>query len=381
MKHVGIITIQKCNNFGSDLQAYALQRKVQMLGYDVENIDYLFYKNERHIKTRMSRPSFHVSLINRIKEFLYPKKQFLLRIFHLKEDRNRREKFDRFVSDNFKLSREYRTVDDLYKDPPQYDAYIVGSDELWNPRCNSTMAPYFLGFAPRGARCLSYAASTGGHDEYDEQAQYVFKQHLECFYRISMREKSSCDYFSKMLGRTVEHVVDPTLLLTASEWEKVSLPVPVKEPCIVVYDLIPSPQIWAIARRIATNTGQKIIRICGEVGMRRLSDVVQYSEIGPGEFISLISNASCVITNSFHGTVFAILYQRPFYFVVPSHMTDSGRVGSLLQALGLEERMLWENESNKIQGLTMINYQEPFRKLAVLRQSSTEFLTQSLLWV
>ena len=378
MKHVGIITIQKCNNFGSDLQAYALQRKVQMLGYDVENIDYLFYKNARHIKTRMSRPSFHVSLINRIKEFLYPKKQFLLRIFHLKEDRNRREKFDRFVSDNFKLSREYRTVDDLCKDPPRYDAYIVGSDELWNPRCNSTMLPYFLGFAPEGARKLSYAASTGGHDDYDARTQSIFKQHLEGFYRISMREKSSCEYFSEMIGRTVEHVVDPTLLLTASEWNNVAVPVSTGQQCIVVYDLIPSPTIWTIARRIAAKTGQKIVRVCGEVGMRKMPDVVQYSEIGPGEFISLISSASCVITNSFHGTVFSILYQRPFYFIVPSHMTDSGRVGSLLQSLGLEERMLWEMEADRIRDLTLINYEEPFRRLEAMRQSSIEFLTQAL---
>lgn len=375
---IGIITIQKCDNFGSDLQAFALQRKLQLLGYDAENIDYLFYKNRRHIKTRMSRPCFHVSLINRIKEFLFPKKQLLLRLFHLKEDRNRREKFDRFVADNFRLSREYRTVDDLYKDPPRYDVYIVGSDELWNPRCNSTMLPYFLGFAPEGARRLSYAASTGGHDEYDGQTQSVFKQNLNSFYRISMREKSSCEYFSKIIGSTVEHVVDPTLLLTASEWNSVAVPVPVEQPCIVVYDLIPSPAIWTIARRIAAKTGQKIIRICGEVGMRKVPDVVQYSEIGPGEFISLISSASCVITNSFHGTVFAILYQRPFYFIVPNHMTDSGRVGSLLQSLGLDERMLWEKESGRIQDLTAINYDEPFRTLDGLRRTSIEFLTQAL---
>lgn len=378
MKHVGIITIQKCDNFGSDLQAYALQRKLQLLGYDAENIDYLFYKNRRHIKTRMSRPCFHVSLINRIKEYLYPKKQFLSRIFHLKEDRNRRKKFDSFVSSNFRLSREYRTVDDLYKKPPQYDVYIVGSDELWNPRCNSTILPYFLDFAPKGASRISYAASTGGHDVYDEQTQSIFKRYLDCFYRISMREKSSCEYFSKMLCRAVEHVVDPTLLLTAHDWDKVAAPVQVEQPCIVVYDLISSPTIWAVARRIAASTGQKIVRVCGEVGMRKMPSVVQYSEIGPGEFISLISKASCVITNSFHGTVFAILYQRPFYFIVPSHMTDSGRVGSLLQSLGLEERMLWEKDADRIQGLTMINYEEPFRRLEGLRRSSVEFLTQTL---
>lgn len=375
---IGIITIQKCDNFGSDLQAFALQRKMQMLGYDAENIDYLFYKNPRHKKTRMARPTFRVSLKNKVKEFLYPKKQRLLQLLHLKEYSNRCKQFDRFIRDNVRLSREYRTIDDLFRDPPMYDAYIVGSDELWNPRCNSSMLPFFLDFAPKGARRLSYAASTGGHDEYDGRTRDIFRRHLECFDSISMREKPSCDYFAKLLGREVEHVVDPTLLLTADEWNNVVGPLNGNESYIVVYDLIPSSQIWAVARRIAAKSGLKIVRICGAVGMREMPNVVQYSEIGPAEFISLISHASCVLTNSFHGTVFSVLYQKPFYFVIPSHMTDSGRVGSLLQSLGLEERMLWEKDADNVKELSQVDFNEPLQKLSELRRSSVEFLMRAL---
>lgn len=377
---IGIITIQKCDNFGSDLQAFALQHKLQMLGYEAENIDYLFYKNPRHIKTQMSRPIFHMNLKNRVKEFLYPKKQRLMQLLHPKEYSNRCAKFKQFVENNIVLSREYRTIDDLFQAPPVYDAYMVGSDEVWNPRCNSSMLPFFLNFAPAGAKRLAYAASTGGHEMYDEATRDIFKKYLGKFDRISMRESASCDYFAQLLGHSVEYVVDPTLLLTADEWDSVMTPMPIDKPYILVYDLIMSSQHWTVARRLAAKHDLKIVRICGSVGMKEIPDVIQYSEIGPSEFISLISHASGVLTNSFHGIVFSILYQKPFYFIIPNHMTDSGRIGSLLHALGLEKKMLWERDAYQIKELLPINYNEPLRKLSEMRRKSVAFLEQSLMF-
>ncbi len=375
---IGIITIQKCNNFGSDLQAFALQRKLQQMGHEAENIDYLFYKNPRHIKTRMSRPTFHVSLKNKIKEFLYPKKLFLARMMHMREERKRQLSFDRFVSDNFRLSQEYRTVDELFRNPPSYDAYMVGSDELWNPRCNSSMLPFFLDFAPKGAKKIAYAASTGGRDNYDERTRNIFMEHLRDFSSISMREKSSCTYFADMLGREVKHVVDPTLLLDAQDWNQVSARTSVSEPYIAVYDLIPSPQLWSMAHRLSANSGLKIIRICGASGMKKIDGVDQYSEIGPGEFIDLVGRASCVLTNSFHGTVFSILYQKPFYFVIPGHMTDSGRIGSLLTSLSLEARMVWDKDADSINEFGTVDWHDVSTKLGCQREASVSYLDSAL---
>ena len=375
---IGIITIQKCNNYGSDLQAFALQYKLRLMGHDAENIDYLFYKNPRHISTRMSRPTFKVGLTNRIKEFLYPKIYWFKQLSNLKIERERAARFNAFFKSNMRESREYRSIDELFANSPSYDVYMVGSDELWNKRCNSSMLPFFLSFAPEGSKKIAYAASTGAHDNYSESDNAIYKKHLKDFSAISMREASSCKVFGEMLSREITHVVDPTLLLTDEEWDKVAIPYQSDKPYILVYDLIPSNSIWQLAREWAKLKGCEIVRICGDSSLTPVEGVKQHPTLGPAEYIGLFKNAQGVITNSFHGTVFSILYGKPFYCVIPSHMTDAGRMGSLLKTIGLESRIIRDVEVSGMTINTEIDFGAPLQRLSEVRSKSEDFLLQAL---
>lgn len=370
MKRIGIITIQKCDNFGADLQAYALGAKLRSMGYDAENIDYLFYKHPKHEKGVGESPVLPISVVNRIKERLFPLVNWVRRRRSWKGEPCRCDKFAAWFERNVKCGREYRSVKSLYDDPPNYDVYMVGSDQVWNPRMYSNIKPYFLDFAPKGAKCVSYASSLGV-SELAGGVFYRYKLWLKRFSYIGLREKKGSDIVRSMaLGVEVMHVVDPTLLLTAEEWANVS--VAVEDPKVVpgkyllLYDLIACDDTMAIAKRIAEEKGFEIVRIWD-------------GSYGPGEFLWLFAHAGAVITNSFHGTVFSILNHRPFVTVVPRTMSNASRIESLLESVGLMSHLLRAGKSvANVSACPCPAWDEIERRLSVLRSDSIAFLRRSI---
>lgn len=337
MIRVGIITIQKCDNFGADLQAYALGAMLRSMGYDAENIDYLFYKHPRHLGGRGERPVLPISIKNKIKEFLFP---IVMRLKSLKnrvEREERHRRFDSWFATNVKCGKEYRSVQSLYDDPPKYDVYMVGSDQVWNPRLYSNIKPYFLDFAPQGARCVSYASSFGV-SELNGPVFYRYKQWLRKFSHIGLREKNGAEIVDAMaLNAEVAHVLDPTLLLASSDWEKVAIR-PEDAPAgkyVLLYDLIASQETVDLARRWAAQEGWQVVRIGN-------------GAYGPGEFAWLFAHAQSVVTNSFHGTAFAVLNHKPFYSVVPRGMTNAGRIESLVNMLSLQHRLVQASDAAEV---------------------------------
>lgn len=368
MKRIGIITIQKCDNFGADLQAYALGAKLHNMGYDAENIDYLFYKHPRHSKSGgMEKPVLPISLVNKIKERLLPVLQAIKGKRNSDAVRERHDRFDEWFRQNVKVGREYRSVKSLYDDPPKYDVYMVGSDQVWNPRLYSNIKPYFLDFVPSGAKCVSYASSFGV-SELPGGVFYKYKQWLKRFAYIGLREKKGEEIVKAMtLGVEVKHVVDPTLLLTAEEWgcvanRKVETPM---GGYVLLYDLIASEETVALARKLAAVHGWKVVRI-GD------------GAHGPGEFLGLFAKASAVVTNSFHGTVFSILNQKPFYTVIPRTMTNASRIESLVDSMGLRSRMLRYDAIDGINDFETIDWAEVGARLEALRKESVDFLIRSI---
>ena len=222
MKKIGIITIQKCDNFGADLQAYALGAKLRALGYDAENIDYLFYKHPRHQGGKGERPVFRLSLVNRVKEVLFPIVAGLKNLKRRKAIRARHERFKAWTDKHLKCGPEYRSVASLYQNPPQYDVYMVGSDQVWNPRMGSNILPYFLDFAPAGVRKVSYASSLGV-SELPTPAFLKYRELLKDFSHVGLREARGAELVGRMkLDAEVKHVLDPTLLLTEKDWSEVA---------------------------------------------------------------------------------------------------------------------------------------------------------------
>ena len=373
MKRVGIITIQKCDNYGADLQAYALGAKLRSLGYDAENIDYVFYKNPRHKGGKLESPIFRLSLANRIREALFPLVSLLRSLAHpqsLRNRRVRRRKFAAWFVGHVKCGQEYRSAQELYANPPVYDVYLVGSDQVWNPRMGSTLLPYFLDFAPAHAHCASYAASLGV-GTLPTPVFLKYRALLRRFSFIGLREKRGVELLSRMnLPAQIQQTVDPTLLLTAHDWQEVAQK-PANPPprYVLLYDLIASPETVLLAQSIARQRRLPLVRI-GD------------GAYGPGEFLWLFAHADGIVTNSFHGTVFSILNHKPFYTVVPRTMKNGSRITSLLELVGLSARCLRAADVAAhlptLHTPESLDWETVEARLAKARQDSLDFLVAAV---
>lgn len=363
---IGIITIQKCNNFGADLQAFALQKKLLLLGYEAENIDYVFYKNPRHLNGNGEKPAFRLSAVNRVKEALFPIFERVRKFKNRRAMSERAAKFDAWFSKNVRQSAEYRSVASLYAARHDYDVYMVGSDQVWNPRMGSNIKPYFLDFAPEGARCVSYAASIGT-SSLSSSVYAAYHQWLERFSSIGVREKSAERIVGNIgLNAEVKQVVDPTLLLTAEEWAVVAdEPAGIPAHYVLLYDLIASLETTALAQKIAAEKGLPVVRV-GD------------GAYGPGEFIWLFAHANIVVTNSFHGTAFSLIYKKDFYSVIPSGMTNAARIESVLKLVGASDRLIRAEDVACFDSSTSVDWLSVSSKLDAAREDSVDFLKRAV---
>lgn len=378
MTKIGIITILKVNNYGAELQAYATQRVLNNLGWNAEIIDYLFYKNPGFKKTPMSKPLFAMGYNKRIREWLYPIITRLKELKVAKASKKRKERFAQFHTNHTALSRTFCSMDDLYHAKLGYDVYLVGSDQVWNPGVYSSLEPYFLTFAPRGKKRISYASSFGV-SEIPQIVKPFYKKYLSEFSAISVRENTGVDLINSLTGKEAQWVLDPTLLLTANDWMQVcsdcyeALP-----PFVLIYELTPCPYITELATYISKEKALKVVRICKSAAKEDKRDsVLDITDAGPAEFLELFSKASYIVTNSFHGTAFSINFEKPFYTVIPDRKNNNSRQLSLLEMVGLKDRMIVENA-----GLpdfeNDIDYHQVAKKLAREREQSIMFLKNAI---
>jgi hypothetical protein len=353
MKKVGIITILKCNNFGAELQAYATQKKLRLMGYDAEIIDMLYYKHPDFKKTKLSRPFVKQTMKEKVTEFvkfsiLNPIIYNIIPLFS-KKMRIRNKKFDNFHKENTKLSKTYRTIDSLYNKCDDYDAYIVGSDQVWNPGTGMNIEPYFLSFTPKGKKRISYASSFG---VTRIPIQYVdkFKKLLNGLDFISVREEAGVKIVEEVAQRKAELVLDPTLLLDKEEWKKCSSGYnPNNEGYVLIYEVHPSEKIQQLALDYAQKNNLPVYRV-GVRGMFNweTKGITNLVDIGPADFVSLFENADIVFTNSFHGTAFSVNLGRNFYTVLSRAGKKNSRMTSLLSIMELESRILFQEDDEKI---------------------------------
>lgn len=377
MKKIGIITIVKANNYGAELQSYALQQKLNMLGYDAEIIDYLFYKNPLFRKTQKAKPVFKFSLKKQIKEFAFIKLQNLKNIFFRKNVKLRNKKFDLFHKENTRFSETFFTIDKLYDTELHYDVYISGSDQIWNPNLYSSLEPYFLTFAPKDAKKISYASSFGISClpyQYIEK----YKRWLEGYKAISVRENTGVKIIEQ-LGLKSEWVLDPTLLLTKGEWTKIEKPVNVPDKYILIYELIDSPYLKHLASDISKRYGHKVVKICKDAYKPKdKNDFINISDAGPAEFIYLFNHANFIITNSFHGSAFSINFNKSFYVIIPKNKDNNSRQKSILELFGLNDRIIYEGQDINDINIDKINFDEINKELDTQRKLSLNFLKKNI---
>lgn len=380
MKRIGIITIVRVNNYGAELQAYATQEALCKMGYDAEIIDYLFYKNKDHKSTHASRPVFHMPLKKRLAEWLFPKREWLKSLIQKNNFASvREERFIRFHRDNTHFSQTYCSYDELLNVKLTYDAYIVGSDQVWNPGVYSSLDPYFLKFAPKGKKKFSYASSIGV-SSLPEYTHAYYNEALNGLDAISVREENAVGLVKNVSGRDAQWVLDPTLLLNAEEWQHVARQEKgIPEKYILLYELTPCPFLKTLAKHIADMKGYKVVRINKDSNrVEADDDIINVMDAGPAEFLGLFKNADFIVTNSFHGTAFSINFNKPFYVVTPARKANNSRQQSILRLFELSDRLLLENSTLPTEKMLDVNYDRANEILAQQRDLSKNFLKENI---
>lgn len=311
---IGIVTFVKCDNYGAELQAYALQWKLNQLGYDAELID--LQKIEKDLASNAS--SILPAIKNRFKVYGW-KAPFEIeklvvdvlqrKLAAKKNESNAEEKhklfldfFDKFI----RHSNRYYTIEEIRQatDLP-YDVYIAGSDQIWNYMHNDNLDVYFLEFAKKfGARRISYAASISAAS-IPVKYQDEYRKLLKNIQYLSVRELHGAKLIKELAGRDVEVVLDPTLLITSEEWLNNVAKNPLSgDKYVLVYTLSGSKYIQELCENIAGRLGCKVVNMKINFRKDNSGKITDLFDLGPQEWVGLISGASYVVTDSFMGLRF-----------------------------------------------------------------------------
>lgn len=331
MKKIGIFTYFQ-TNYGAVLQAFALQHYLQnQPEVDAEIVDFTtpYHLNAYKIFRKYDGH-------NPIKALAY---YFVtgLRYFQMKRRLDRTWDFKKKY---FKFSRRYSTVEDVLQNHPIEDIYITGSDQVFNPN-DGYASVYFLGFNKGQGKKVAYAPSFGVSEFNDEITGKIIN-YINDFDYLSCREKVGADYLSSITGRNVLQVVDPVLLHDAKEWSSVAAKPKYKKDYIFVYDLNGGDLLLSIAKSIQKHMGLAVV--CLTANKTHFYKVnKQIYDAGPAEFIGWIQNAKYVVTDSFHGTVFSLIFGRQFYSYIANERTSS-RIINLLTMAGLKKRIITKNQ-------------------------------------
>ena len=324
-RKITVITLQNVRNYGSVLQALATQHVMEQLGLECNFINY--YKNKGfsnlHRAFNWSKGNILKRLINVC--ILYP--SFIIDS----------KLFERFTNKYLHLlPGRYTCEKELEKLPIESDIYCTGSDQTWNSGWNNGILPeLFLKFVPDTIKKISYAASIG-KSSLDEWEIEETQQLLSRYHAISVREWSAVEICGG-LGINATHVLDPTLQVTKDFWMKIASPRLFNEKYVLVYQLNSNPQFDNYAKEFAKRRGCKLIRLCIR-HYQALRSGIPLMIPKPEDFISAISYADTVITDSFHATAFSCNLNTPMICIYPNDY--SSRLASLLTLTGLEYRHL-----------------------------------------
>lgn len=341
---IGIITIHNSPNYGACLQAYALYKYISNHGHEVEIINLLRPTHLGYIASNRFRPfrtlqkSAYKMIISRLKSLIINKKKNNNTSPLSKESQI---KFEQFNS-SIKLSRIFRSIDDLYANPPKYDLYITGSDQVWNPSQSYCIEPYFLSFVPNDKIKISYASSIG-ISKLSENEKNFFKEKLASYKAISVREYTAKHLLEEIMNRQITQVADPTFLLSYEHWKSLSNNSKYTYTnYIFLFTLTFDKNLFDYATKLSNEEGKSLIFLCAN---RVPNDCKAYctliEDAGPCDFLKLIENANLVLTNSFHCTIFSIIMQtHNFYTYIPEGNQRGSRITDLLSTFSLSSHII-----------------------------------------
>lgn len=352
---VGILTQHFLLNYGGVIQNYALQQVLIKLGHEPLTFEH---------DTCYSRTWWVLRTVNQI---IKTRSLKHLPTYPTYKGRIGQKNFIKFVLKNIK-SVPVRDFKPSLTSKYDIDAYIVGSDQVWRPAFNlgPRLGQMFLDFTDDKVKKISYAASFGTLEwEYDEMQTEQCKVLAKRFDAISVREDSGVRLCKKYFGVDAVHVLDPTLLLEKEDYLKICNYVPISKPHIFVYSLVVSDKVMVVAHDIAAKTGLDI-----EI-MEAGNKVKQEDSIE--RWFAHFRDAEYIVTDSFHGMVFSIIFNKPFYIVMNASGGNS-RYTSLLSMLGLTNRIITDNLTE----LSDVEWNSVDEKRKDMCVKSWEFLKENL---
>ena len=317
------VTCSWAQNYGARLQACALAGWLRAEGHDAAIVDY--------------RPGYLLQPPHIWPKRLLPLREWLSAARHYRFHRDRLARsaaFARFMEANTQRTRVYWSPKTLRENPPAADVLIAGSDQIWNASLpNGSDPAFFLDFGADSCRRIAYAASFGT-PSISAAAAAKMQPRLARFDAISVRERSGAAIVAGM-GRPGPAVaVDPVFLPDRAYWDAMAEAPDVEGDYIVVYDFMRSRRLRCVARRVARLTGARIVA----VGPYRMAGACNRTTASPGQFLGLIRGARCVVSNSFHGSAFAMIFGRDF-LVVEREDGLNERMHDLLDRYGLGHRL------------------------------------------
>ena len=367
MKKVGILTFHAAHNFGASLQAYALNKIISDLGYESHVMNY----GSNNMYPIFDLKTKRLSVIARnLQNILFYNK---LKI--------RNKKYKLFREENLSLFPNYyidkETLAKLTKD---FHALIAGSDQIWNnnPKMKDKSDVYFLNI--EGAfKKISYAASFGDDINNISSSSDKIIPWIKDFDSVAVREIEGKEFLDNYNIPSIV-TLDPTLLLKKEEWEKIEKKVNINKPYILYYSVDSKKYSIEVTKKIAKELKMPVINLVLHP-KSSLSGFKYMIDIAPNEFLNIIHNASFVCTNSFHGTVFSIIYEKPFVSIFNENkdgiLVDNRKM-TILKNLGLEDHIV--TVSSDIELDKLLNYDFTYSKevLEKLKKHSLDYIINSL---
>lgn len=385
---IGIVThYYNSTNYGACLQAFALCSVLQDMGHEPRQlrIDYSPYCHNlvdpsplAPVKRLVGRP-----VTKGVKS--------LLKLVRPGQRRQAEEKqrcheallktFRHFTEELTPHSEEIYTPRTISRAAGEYDAFITGSDQVFNPLWY--FEPFFLTFVPEGKPKLSYAASLA-QTVLPKAVQKRYRNHLQSFTALSLREKSTVPMIQELSSVPVHCVLDPTLLPEQKRWAAIAAPRSIREPYAFCYFLGDDPHIRKTAAAYAKEQGWKLVTVPNAAGMLHVHDKdfgdLRLPTPSPEEFLSLIAHSEFVFTDSFHASVFSLIFKRQFVAVPrDGHKAMGTRLADLTALFDASDRFCDTTVTpSQIKALPPVRYDLPQPKFQAAREASLDFLRKSL---
>jgi len=365
---IGILTYHASHNYGSMLQAYALQHYLHSVGHDAETIN---------LRSNVQKQMYNFPLVpvkGKLRRFL----KSIVNPVWLYHECRKWYGFEDFLKQKLRLTaKEYKSWLEIKNDLPSlgYQCVITGGDQIWSLRAVDFEQSYYLPGELTGIKKISYAPSFGDLLSKMKKSDDEFiKSHLSDFFYISVRETSMQTYLSHLLNRSIDVVLDPTLLLEAKDYE----PLYSKKPLINgKYIFYYTPGINFELERFALKIGKfmGLPIVTSYPRILKKGGFISAYEVGPGEFLNLVKNAAFVVGKSFHLVVFSLIFHKEFIAIDGN---SDERMKSFLSQFSLIERGSVNEQNYKMFSFSSIDYDQVDKILKEKREFSKHALIGAL---